>query len=243
MGIVNVTPDSFSDGGRYFDSRAAIDHGLEMVAEGADLLDVGGESTRPYATPVMAEEELRRVMPVVTALCRQAAVPVSIDTSKAVVAREAIRAGAEIINDVTGLAGDPAMLDVAGESGAGVCVMHMLGTPQTMQDNPRYAEASWMRSWLGFATAATPCCVGESPRIASPWTRGLGSAKRTDHNLRSAAPHVAIARTGMPAVDWPFAERLYPACLGQRPWLGWRACLGRRPSRSAAGTIGASLAV
>jgi dihydropteroate synthase len=138
MGIINVTPDSFSDGGAFFSHRAAVDQGLRLAAEGADVLDVGGESTRPYSEAVDAAEELRRVIPVVCDLCAQTDVPVSIDTSKAAVAREAIAAGAEIINDVTGLQGDAQMLDVARETSAGVCAMHMQGTPQTMQDAPAY---------------------------------------------------------------------------------------------------------
>lgn len=138
MGIVNVTPDSFSDGGKYFDAAAAIDHGLELADEGAGILDIGGESTRPYSTPVTEEEELRRVTTVVHGLKNQIDVPISIDTTKAAVARAAIEAGAEIINDVSGLERDPDMLPLAIESGAGVCVMHSQGTPQTMQDDPRY---------------------------------------------------------------------------------------------------------
>ena len=140
MGIVNVTPDSFSDGGRYDSVDAAVAHGLQLVADGADILDVGGESTRPYSTPVPADEELRRVAEVVRRLAAASGVPVSIDTSKAAVARRAIELGAEIINDVTGLEGDPDMLDVARSSVAGICAMHMRGTPQTMQDDPRYDD-------------------------------------------------------------------------------------------------------
>ena len=118
MGILNVTPDSFSDGGRFFDAAAAVAQGIELAARGADLLDVGGESTRPYAQPVPVDEELRRVAPVVERLAREVAIPISIDTAKAAVAREAIDAGAAIINDITGLA-DPAMIETAAESGAG----------------------------------------------------------------------------------------------------------------------------
>jgi dihydropteroate synthase len=140
MGIVNVTPDSFSDGGRHASVEAAVAHGLALVAEGADILDVGGESTRPYATPVEATEELRRVSDVVRRLAAETTVPVSIDTSKAVVAARAVELGAEIINDVTGLEGDPDMLAVARDSGAGICAMHMRGTPQTMQLDPRYDD-------------------------------------------------------------------------------------------------------
>ncbi|MEX2559388.1 MAG: dihydropteroate synthase, partial [Pirellulales bacterium] len=139
MGIINVTPDSFSDGGRFLGTQAAIEHGLRLAAEGADLLDVGGESTRPYSQPVEAAEELRRVIGVVQALAEQTRLPVSIDTSKPEVAREAVAAGAEVINDVTALA-DPRMVEVALETGAGVCAMHMRGTPQTMQDNPTYDD-------------------------------------------------------------------------------------------------------
>lgn len=140
MGIVNATPDSFSDGGRHAGVEAAVAHGLALVAAGAEILDVGGESTRPFSEPVTPDEELRRVEEVVRQLAGQAGVPISIDTSKAVVAARAIELGAEIINDVTGLEGDPGMLRVAVESGAGVCAMHMQGSPQTMQVDPRYVD-------------------------------------------------------------------------------------------------------
>jgi dihydropteroate synthase len=140
MGVVNVTPDSFSDGGRFFQPGAAVDHALSLIDQGADLLDIGGESTRPYSEPVGADEEWRRVGPVLEALAGRTSIPISIDTSKAGVARKALAAGVEIINDVTGLTGDPAMVDLVVESGAAVCVMHMLGTPQTMQDDPTYDD-------------------------------------------------------------------------------------------------------
>ena len=138
MGIVNVTPDSFSDGGSFLAPQAAIDHALQLVQDGAEILDIGGESTRPYSAPVSTAEELRRIAPVVAAVCEQTDVPVSIDTSKAAVAEEALQAGAEIVNDVTGLEGDPNMLDVVLKYHPGVCAMHMRGTPQTMQDDPAY---------------------------------------------------------------------------------------------------------
>ena len=140
MGIVNVTPDSFSDGGRHVGIDAAVEHALKLVADGADILDVGGESTRPFSEPVAEAEELRRVAEVVRRLAAESGVPVSIDTSKAAVAERAIDLGAEIINDVTGLEGDPRMLAVARTTGAGVCVMHMQGTPRTMQLEPRYGD-------------------------------------------------------------------------------------------------------
>src|SRR5262245_26783870 len=140
MGIINVTPDSFSDGGQYLDSSVAVEHALQLVADGADLLDIGGESTRPYSETVRADEELRRVMPVIEKVTAEVRIPLSIDTSKSTVASAAIEVGAEIINDITGLTGDPAMVELAIETGAGVCAMHMQGTPQTMQDNPTYTD-------------------------------------------------------------------------------------------------------
>jgi len=150
MGILNVTPDSFSDGGRFVgrsstpfqsDVQAAVQAGRQMIADGADILDIGGESTRPYSEPVDAATECARVAPVIRELV--AAEPdavISIDTSKASVAREAIEAGAEIVNDVTGLQGDPDMAALVRDRNVGVCVMHMQGTPQTMQDNPHYQD-------------------------------------------------------------------------------------------------------
>ena len=133
MGIVNLTPDSFSDGGQHAGSNEAIAHALRLVEEGAGILDIGGESTRPFSEPVSLDEELQRTIPVIKKLASRTDVPISIDTSKSAVAKAALDAGAEIINDITGLTGDPHMVDVAQQSGAGVCVMHMQGNPQTMQ--------------------------------------------------------------------------------------------------------------
>ena len=182
MGILNVTPDSFSDGGRFFDSAAAIEHGLRLAAEGADLLDIGGESTRPYSQSVDEREELRRVVPVIRALVEQTATPISIDTSKAVVAREALSAGSEIINDITGLRGDPAMIPLAVEFGAGVCAMHIQGTPQTMQDSPTYVDVvadihNHLRERLNALTAAGVLLH----RIALD--PGIGFGKTHEHNI------------------------------------------------------------
>jgi dihydropteroate synthase len=140
MGIVNVTPDSFSDGGRFLDPGAAVSHGLALVAAGADLLDVGGESTRPGAEPVPEAEELRRVVPVIGRLVGQAGVPVSVDTSKAAVAVAALDAGAVVVNDVAAATRDPQMLPVVASAGAGLVLMHMQGVPLTMQDAPAYAD-------------------------------------------------------------------------------------------------------
>ncbi|GAA4440638.1 dihydropteroate synthase [Bremerella cremea] len=140
MGIVNVTPDSFSDGGKWFDKNAAIDHALQLQADGAEILDIGGESTRPYSEPVDPAEELLRVIPVIQGIAEQVSIPISIDTTKAAVAKEAIAAGAEIINDISGMEADAAMVPLAIETGVGVCAMHMQGTPQTMQDDPTYDD-------------------------------------------------------------------------------------------------------
>jgi dihydropteroate synthase len=186
MGIVNATPDSFSDGGRYFDADRAVAHALRLVDEGADLVDIGGESTRPYSTPVDAEEELRRILPVVEEVVRRSGVPVSIDTSKARVAREAIAAGAEIINDVTGLEGDPEMVEVARSTGAGVCAMHMQGTPQTMQDDPRYADVvAEIHAYLRLRRDRLEAAGIPRERIALD--PGIGFGKSHEHNLTLAA--------------------------------------------------------
>ncbi len=199
MGIVNVTPDSFSDGGKFFDPGAAVAHGLELVAQGADLLDVGGESTRPYSPPVDAEEELRRVLPVVKALAVQAQVPVSIDTSKAAVAQAAIEAGAEIVNDVTGLEGDPAMVPVAARTGVGVCAMHMLGTPQTMQDRPRYEDVvEAVSKYLGARRDALVAAGVALERIALD--PGIGFGKRTEHNLELLSHAFRFHALGCPVL-------------------------------------------
>src|SRR5579885_1864166 len=142
MGVVNVTPDSFSDGGRHVRAEAAVAHALRLVGQGADLLDIGGESSRPGAAPVPLGEELARVLPVVAELARRTAVPLSVDTYKAEVARACLAAGAHVINDITALGGDPAMAAVVREAGAGVILMHMQGTPATMQQAPSYQDVA-----------------------------------------------------------------------------------------------------
>lgn len=183
MGIVNVTPDSFSDGGRFFGSEAAIEHGLKLLDEGAAILDIGGESTRPYSTPVDANEELQRVIPVVAAIHRARPDAIlSIDTSKAAIARAALSAGAEIINDVTGLVGDPEMVAVAKETQAGVCAMHMQGTPQTMQDNPTYADiVAEIHAYLRQRRDALLAAGIERERICLD--PGIGFGKTHEHNV------------------------------------------------------------
>jgi dihydropteroate synthase len=142
MGILNVTPDSFFDGGRFLDPAGAVDRALEMIGEGADLIDVGGESTRPGAAPVALEEELKRVLPVLRSLAGRVRVPVSVDTMKVEVARAALDAGASILNDVSARREDPALWELAGRTGAGYVAMHMQGTPRTMQENPVYEQVT-----------------------------------------------------------------------------------------------------
>jgi dihydropteroate synthase len=182
MGIVNVTPDSFSDGGQFLNGTAAVAHALQLASEGADLLDIGGESTRPYSEPVTADEELQRVLPVIHAIAAQVMVPISIDTSKATVARAAIEAGAEIVNDITGLTGDPAMIDLAMETGVGVCAMHIQGTPQTMQDNPTYYEVTReVRNYLRERRDALLSAGVSSDRICLD--PGIGFGKTHEHNI------------------------------------------------------------
>lgn len=186
MGIINVTPDSFSDGGKFLDPAAAKKHALQLVADGASLLDIGGESTRPGSAVVSEQEELDRVITAVEAICRETDVPVSVDTSKAQVAREAILAGAEIINDVTGLTGDPQMLHVALMSGAGVCAMHMQGTPQTMQDDPRYENVvGEIHEWLEKRRDLLTGRGIERNRICLD--PGIGFGKTHTHNLELLA--------------------------------------------------------
>ncbi|SMP39300.1 Dihydropteroate synthase [Neorhodopirellula lusitana] len=198
MGILNVTPDSFSDGGRFSDpasfdgagvvsgSKAvelAVDAALQMQADGADIIDIGGESTRPYSDPVDAEQEIQRVVPVIEGLSGRLSIPISIDTSKAMVAKAALDAGAEIINDVTGLEGDPAMMALACQSQAGVCVMHMQGTPQTMQDAPSYADVvEEIRQYLIQRRDACLAAGIELQRICLD--PGIGFGKTHQHNFQ-----------------------------------------------------------
>jgi len=180
MGVVNVTPDSFSDGGQYLDPAAAIRHGVELVGDGAVVLDVGGESTRPGAEPVGEDEELRRVEPVVDGLAGVATV--SIDTSKAAVAAAAIDAGASIVNDVTALRGDPEMAGLCAERGVGVVLMHMPGDPRTMQDDPRYGDVvDAVKAFLAERLELAVSAGIEEERV---WLDpGIGFGKTLEHNL------------------------------------------------------------
>src|SRR5215218_4843049 len=185
MGIVNVTPDSFSDGGRFLDPDAAVAHGLELVATGADVLDVGGESTRPGAEPVAEDEELRRVLPVVRRLAAESGVPVSIDTSKAAVAAAALDAGASIVNDVSAAA-DPGMFGVVAAAGAGLVVMHMQGEPRTMQTDPHYGDVVVEVGdfLLDRLAAARGAGIHTMSLCADP---GVGFGKTAAHNVELLA--------------------------------------------------------
>lgn len=199
MGILNVTPDSFSDGGRYLGVGAAVARGIAMAEQGADLLDVGGESTRPGAPAVPLEEELARVVPVIGALSRRVRIPISVDTSKAAVAEQAIGAGASIINDVTALRGDPGMARCAAASRAGVILMHMRGTPRTMQRAPRYGNAvEEIGAFLLEAAARAERSGVDRRRILID--PGLGFGKTLTHNLQLLARLHALVAKGYPVV-------------------------------------------
>ena len=182
MGIVNVTPDSFSDGGRYLAPEAAIAHGLQLEQEGADILDIGGESTRPGAEPVSLEDECRRVLPVIEGLAKRAAVPISVDTRNAEVMRRAADAGARIINDVSALTHDPDSLQVAAASGLPVVLMHAQGDPRTMQRNPTYADVV-LDVYDALAARIAACEAAGIPRARLVVDPGIGFGKTLAHNL------------------------------------------------------------
>jgi dihydropteroate synthase len=186
MGIVNVTPDSFSDGGKFPGADAAVQHALELIREGADMIDVGGESTRPKATPVSEAEELRRVLPVIEKLAGQVTVPISIDTMKPSVARAALRVGASIVNDVAANREDDAMWRAVAESGAGYVIMHMQGTPQTMQSAPTYQNvvAEISAFFEDRLARVEQSGVGREQVVLDV---GLGFGKTAEHNLQLLA--------------------------------------------------------
>ena len=211
MGVVNVTPDSFSDGGVNFRAEDAVASARRMVEEGAAIVDVGGESTRPGSEGVSAEEELRRVEPVLDAL--QGEVPVSIDTTKAAVAQRAIELGAELVNDVTALRGDPELAGVVASSGAYLCLMHMQGEPRTMQDDPTYEDvasevASFLEERLAFAVAAG---IPEERICLDP---GFGFGKTVEQNFELLARLGEIASLGRPVVVGLSRKRSLGRILG-----------------------------
>ncbi len=230
MGIVNVTPDSFSDGGTFLDTQAAVDQALRLAAEGADLIDVGGESTRPYSDPVEASVELARVVPVLSKLQGRLTVPLSIDTTKSAVGRAAIAAGAEIINDISGFSADPAMRALAVETGVGVCAMHMQGTPQTMQDQPNYTDVvAEVAEYLRGRRDALLAAGIASDRIALD--PGIGFGKTHEHNLALLAACGRLHALGCPIL----------VGHSRKGFIG--KVIGDKTADRTAGTIGAALAL
>lgn len=230
MGILNVTPDSFSDGGKHLVIDVAIRAALQMQADGADIVDIGGESTRPYSTPIETAEELRRVLPVIEGLSGKLQIPISIDTSKAEVARQAVAAGAEIINDITGLQGDPQMPIVVVETGVGVCLMHIQGTPQTMQDNPTYQDvvAEIEANLIARRTFCEQTGIERERICLDP---GIGFGKTSEHNLQLLRATERFANLGSPLLIGHSRKGFIGKVLGDKT-----------EDRDAAG-IGVSLAV
>ena len=212
MGIVNVTPDSFSDGGSFLDPLAACKQGLKLVEEGADILDIGGESTRPGSHSVPLEEEIQRVIPVIERLRQETKALISIDTNKAAVAQAAMDAGADIINDITGLRGDENMPSVVSQSGAGVIIMHMKGTPRTMQDAPAYQDimseiGDFFRQSVALALSSgiDPMSIALDP--------GIGFGKTPEHNRQLLVEIGSFAKTGHPIL----------VGASRKSFLGWLA--------------------
>ena len=212
MGIVNVTPDSFSDGGSFLDPLAACKQGLKLVEEGADILDIGGESTRPGSHSVPLEEEIQRVIPVIQRLRQETKALISIDTNKAAVAQAAMDAGADIINDITGLRGDENMPSVVSQSGAGVIIMHMKGTPRTMQDAPANKDimseiGDFFRQSVALALSSgiDPMSIALDP--------GIGFGKTPEHNRQLLAGIGSFAKTGHPIL----------VGASRKSFLGWLA--------------------
>lgn len=202
MGILNVTPDSFSDGGRYLDPDKAIARGVQLALEGADIIDIGGESTRPGARPVSVEEELERVIPVIRGLRRALSISLSIDTYKADVAKKALEAGADLVNDISALRFDPAMVSLVASERVPVVLMHMQGTPQTMQEKPQYRDVvaevrKFLQSRVQFAVSMG---VDRAQIIIDP---GIGFGKELDHNLALLRGMPALASLGQPILVGP----------------------------------------
>ncbi len=210
MGILNVTPDSFSDGGKFLGTEAAVERGAEMAGEGADFIDVGGESTRPGSFSLPTDEELGRVIPVIEQLAGRIHVPISIDTTKAEVARRALEAGASIVNDISALLADPLMVDLVASRNASVILMHMKGTPQHMQENPTYSDvaaevATFLRDRLAFALAK-----GIRQIIVDP---GIGFGKKLEHNLRLLRELRSLTTLGVPILVGPSRKSFIGAIL------------------------------
>lgn len=230
MGIVNVTPDSFSDGGLHFNRQLAVDHALRLEDEGAAILDIGGESTRPGSQPVSLDEELRRVVPVLESLANRVSIPMSIDTSKSQVALAAMELGCEIINDITGLEGDPRMVEVAVQTSAGICAMHIQGTPQTMQTNPVYKNVlSEIFAYLERRDAELRRSGVDPSRICVD--PGIGFGKTHQHNLDLLVAAGQFHRLGRPLL---FGH-------SRKGFIG--KLIGDKHRSRVAGTVGVSLAL
>ncbi len=231
MGILNVTPDSFSDGGEYYTVDAAVRQGLKLAADGADIIDIGGESTRPGAADVQTDEELRRTISVIRQLGDQVDVPISIDTTKAAVAEQAVSAGAKIVNDISGMTFDGRMLDVCRHTEVGICTMHILGTPRTMQQDPVYDDV--VSEVSTFLCRCIDRCsdAGISPEriCVDP---GIGFGKTADHNLRLLQSVAQMKRSlGRPILIGHSRKRFLSKLTG------------RLIDERLAGTIGVSIAL
>lgn len=231
MGILNVTPDSFSDGGLFRAVDSAVARALEMEADGAAIIDVGGESTRPGAEPVTPEEELQRTIPVIRQLSQKLKVPISIDTTKAEVALQALDAGAEIVNDISGLTFDPAMMDICRRMDAGICLMHIQGTPQTMQQDPQYENV--VREVIEFLQQQVDrCLMAGIPAERMCVDPGIGFGKTADHNLEL-----------LTAVPRMRNELQRPVLIGHSRKRFLSKILGRSVEEREAGTVGVSIAL
>lgn len=231
MGILNVTPDSFSDGGQFDQLDAAVQQGLQLANDGADIIDIGGESTRPGAEPVSLDDELQRTIPVITELSRQTAVPISIDTTKAEVARRALDAGALIVNDISGLTFDPEMVSVCARTDAAVCAMHIRGTPQTMQADPSYDDV--VLEVINFLRDRMDECMAagiKSERICID--PGIGFGKSAAHNLQL-----------MQAIETMQDELGRPVLIGHSRKRFLSKLLGRTVEERVFGTVGVSIAL
>ena len=230
MRILNVTPDSFSDGGKFVASEHAVAHGLALVADGADLIDIGGESTRPGAEPVSVDEELRRVIPVIEQLAAQVKVPISVDTSKSAVAQAALRAGATVVNDVSGLTWDPQMLEVCSEHRCGIVCMHTLGTPKTMQINPVYTDV--VGEIVGYFAERLQVLdrTGIQPERVD-LVMGVGFSHIAEHNLQVLS---RISR---------FHQFDRPILIGHSRKRFLQKVLGKPLDERVFGTVGVSIAL
>ena len=215
MGVLNVTPDSFSDGGLFLEREKAIEHGIAMAEEGADIIDIGGESTRPFSKPISSDEEIDRVVPVIAALAREIKIPISIDTWKGSVAREALKAGASMVNDITALRRDPAIASVAAESGVPVILMHMKGTPEDMQKNPVYDDViGEIKQFLADAAKkAVEAGIPEDMILIDP---GIGFGKTFDHNLQIMKELPSFLSLGLPLLIGTSNKSFIGEVLGKK---------------------------